>query len=319
MKWFLLLVGLLVAGFAIANWLAGRETNRRLAALEEQSRLIETRHGQLEYQSWGEGPTILVLHGAGGGFDQGALLAGAIGPDGHRTISVSRFGYLRSMLPDDASPTAQAYALVDLMDALGVERAHILAMSGGVPSALRFAALFPDRTGRLALLSSAPITPFSREIEGRPVPTWVYSMLFGNDTVYWLLSRFARPQLQAAFDAQKELMAAVSPEEQRFVNALIDGFLPASQRLPGLNNEGAAVDPSLDYGLGTITAESFIVHTEDDAMNPASVGAYIADGLPNATYLVLPSGGHLLLGHHQALRARLTTFLNADGVPRAND
>jgi 2-hydroxy-6-oxonona-2,4-dienedioate hydrolase len=312
MKWFVFAAGVLIVGLVLAVWLAGRQTDARIAILEASSRLIETRHGTLEYAEWGQGPAVLVLHGAGGGFDQGTLLAKAIGPDGYRYISVSRFGYLRSALPQDASTSAQAEALADLLDALDIERANLLAMSGGVPPALRFAALFPRRTGKLVLLSSAPITPFSPDVGGRPIPTWVYSALLGNDAVYWLLSHGARSQLQAAFDARGDLLATASDEERRFVDALIDGFLPASQRLPGLNNEGAAVNPDLDYALATITAPALVVHTRDDRMNPVGIGGYIAERLTNAAYVELPNGGHLLLGHHAPVRESVTLFLTGD-------
>ena len=164
--------------------LALADTRKRIAELEAERSLAQTRHGEIEYVSWGEGPPLLVVHGAGGGFDQGRLLARAIGGDGFRWISVSRFGYLGSAMPDEASTAAQAEAFVDLLDAMGIERVSILAMSGGVPPSLKFAEMFPERVDRMMLLSSAPFTPFMPVVEDRPIPTWAYSALLGNDVVY---------------------------------------------------------------------------------------------------------------------------------------
>jgi hypothetical protein len=49
-----------------------------------ESRVIATRHGPVEYATWASGPAVLVAHGAGGGYDQGTVIAKAFGGDGFR-------------------------------------------------------------------------------------------------------------------------------------------------------------------------------------------------------------------------------------------
>src|SRR4051812_12908185 len=56
------------------------------------SELAETRCGLIEYAVRGQGPAVLIVHGAGGGFDQGLLFAEPIAQAGFRAIAVSRFG-----------------------------------------------------------------------------------------------------------------------------------------------------------------------------------------------------------------------------------
>ena len=309
MKWVAVALGIVLVCCAVAYRGASNEVYVRQVYLDSLAERVATAHGIVEYAIIGEGPPLVVLHGAGGGFDQGLLLASAMAPAGRRLIVLSRFGYLGSTLPEDASTTAQARAIAELLDGLEVGSVDFLAMSGGVPPALRFAQIFPARTGKLVLLSSAPVTPFSPDVEGRPVPTWVYTALLGNNTVYWLLSRYGRDQLRTGFDARPELMAGLSNDESRFVEELIDGFLPASARLAGLRNEGAAVDPSTHYALDTITAPTLIVHAGDDRMNPFEVAEFLKVSLANPTYLPLETGGHLLLGHHSELQEVITGFL----------
>ena len=41
--------------------------------------IIKTRRGPVEYAEYGEGPAVLALHGAMGGYDQSLLLARTIG------------------------------------------------------------------------------------------------------------------------------------------------------------------------------------------------------------------------------------------------
>lgn len=302
--------GLLLLVVVLAlSFLSLRETRARLSTIEEERSFAATRHGPVEYISWGEGPPILVVHGAGGGFDQGRLLARTIGGDGYHWIAVSRFGYLGSPMPETPSTAAQAEAFADLLDALGLERVDILAMSGGVPPSLKFAEMFPARIERMMLLSSAPFTPFSPTVDDRPIPSWSYSALLGNDVVYWTLTKVARGSLGEAFDIRADLREGLTDAEQTFVADLIDGFLPASQRLDGVNNEGAAVDPAAIYNLEAIRAEVLIVHARDDRLNPFAVGQTIAARIPNSRLLALDRGGHLLLGHHGELRREFHLLL----------
>ena len=289
------------------------ETGKRVQQLEAERSFVESRFGRIEYVSWGEGPPILVIHGAGGGFDQGRLLAKAVGGDGNRWIAVSRFGYLSSGLPSDPSIVAQAGAFAELLDQLELHQAHILAISGGVPPALKFAELYPDRTGRMVMLSSAPFTPYGPNVENRPVPTWMYSALLGNDVAYWVMTKVGRESLAEAYDARSELRTNLRSEEEAFVQELIDTFLPASQRLDGIRNEVAAVDPELIYELEDIQADVLVVHAHDDRLNPFEIGETVAARIKGARLLPLESGGHLLLGHHAELRNRIEAFFSFTG------
>ncbi|WP_435417909.1 alpha/beta hydrolase [Parerythrobacter aurantius] len=309
----LAIIGSLAVLGASVSILGNRAADKRRSELAAERSLAATRHGPIEYVSWGEGPPVLVIHGAGGGFDQGRLLAEAVGGNRHRFIAVSRFGYLGSVMPSNPSTAAQAEAMLDLLDRLRIERASILAMSGGVPPALKFAEMFPDRTDRLVLLSSAPFTPFSPEVEERPIPTWAYSTLLGNDAIYWALTTIASGQLRSAFDARPELLEGLPVEEVQFVDRLVDTFLPASDRLVGVGNEGAAVDPDATYRLEAISAPTLVVHAKDDSLNPFAIAEEIARRIPVARLVAFERGGHLLLGHHAQLRALVEEFTSTQG------
>jgi pimeloyl-ACP methyl ester carboxylesterase len=205
----LIATALVLAAIGVTvSLLAAQDVRARNEALARDALYAQTRHGVIEYAAWGEGAPVLVIHGAGGGFDQGQLIAEAFGGDGVHWIAISRFGYLGSALPADASPSAQADAIVDLLDSLGVERVSIMAFSGGTPPALQFAERYPERVERMALLSSAPFTPFTPPTEARPIPDWLYQALFGNDAAYWALSKLAPGVLEQAFDARADRRSA---------------------------------------------------------------------------------------------------------------
>jgi pimeloyl-ACP methyl ester carboxylesterase len=65
----------------------------------------------------------MMIHGTGGGFDQGLLFAHRLRESGFQIIAPSRFGYLRSTFPVDASPAHQADVLVELLDHRGIATA----------------------------------------------------------------------------------------------------------------------------------------------------------------------------------------------------
>lgn len=288
-----------------------RATRDRLAA---GSQIIETRHGPMEYTTWGQGPPVLVVHGAGGGYDQGISIARAYGGEGLRWISPSRFGYLRTPLPADASTAAQAEAFADLLDALGIERVAILAMSGGVPPSLQFAQRYPERTSALVLLSTAPYTPLTAGEQKLPAPIWVYQALFSSDFPYWVLQKVAHSRLEPIFDITPALRAEATLEEQAFIASQVEAFQPVTGRIEGVQNEAAAIDPGARYLVEEIRMPSLIIHARDDHINPFSFGEYTAQHLRDAQFLPLASGGHLLLGHHAEVRARANTFLRQDAT-----
>lgn len=298
---------LLALGAVYASYRSDLSRARdRLAA---DSALVETRQGRVEVAIRGDGPPLLLLHGAGGGYDQALLLARMFAPEGHRLIAVSRFGYLRSDLPPDASTAAQAEALAEVLDALGIDRVGVLAMSGGVPPALQLAALHPDRVSGLALLSSAPFTPLAAESQDLPMPDWAYQALFASDFPIWAILRLFPKALDAAFDVTPGLRKKMSPEEIADVQSLVDGFLPVTDRLRGLANEAAAIDPDAHYALDLITAPTLVVHARDDGINPFPIAEFLVGSLPRARFLPLAEGGHLLIGHQQAVRQAIAETL----------
>lgn len=316
----LIVLGMGVALAALLAVVFLVDSRKRAGALHAGAAVVMTDLGPVEVARRGAGFPILVIHGAGGGYDQGLLLAEAFGGGGFDWVAPSRFGYLRSPSPADASTAAQADAFAALLDELGLDRVGVLAMSGGVPPALQLAQRHPARVTSLVLLSSAPFTPFTAGDQELPVPIGVYNALFASDFPYWLLRRLAPGLIAPMFDVGQERRENLTAEEMAFVNAMMEAFDPVTARVDGLKNEGAAIDPAAHYDLSAIAAPTLIVHAQDDSLNPVIVARALGEGLPNADLLILPDGGHLLLGHHGTIRAKVGAILSAtalqSGTPR---
>ncbi|HEX2336494.1 MAG TPA: alpha/beta fold hydrolase, partial [Hyphomicrobiaceae bacterium] len=108
---------------------------------------------------------------------------------GFRVVAMSRFGYLRTAMPVDASPAAQAEAHLALMDALEIDRAVVLGVSAGAPSAMQLALRHPDRCQALSVLvpmAYRPETEPSAIASLSPVGEKLLMFLVGSDLAFWL-------------------------------------------------------------------------------------------------------------------------------------
>ena len=282
--------------------------------LSGDSRMAETPFGAIEYATWGEGPPALIIHGAGGGYDQGRLMAEHFVGDGFSWLAVSRFGYLRSPLPEDASTAAQAEAIAALMDQQGLARTAVVGVSGGVPPALQLAIRHPEKVSALVLASSAPFTPLNAGAQDLPLPAWAYQALFSIDFPYWALTKIAPDRLLGIYDATPALMELAGAEDTAFARAMVDAFLPVTLRVAGTRNEGAAIDPNAPTPIDRITAPALVIHARDDGINPFPIAEYLARTLPQAETATFDTGGHMLLGRSEEVRAAIRDFLARHGT-----
>ena len=76
--WLALAVGLLSASTACVAGAYSRDLERARQSVTGRSQVIQTSVGQLEYAVAGKGPPLLMIHGTGGGFDQGLAFASGI-------------------------------------------------------------------------------------------------------------------------------------------------------------------------------------------------------------------------------------------------
>ena len=244
-RWIVLVsLGLVLVGtVAMIGWRFNHDLALATARAAQGGVLLPTRCGPIEYQDVGAGVPLLVVHGSGGGHDQGMAFAGTLAQHAVRVIAMSRFGYLGTQMPADASATAQADAHVCLLDALGVGRAAVKGGSAGAPSALQMAIRHPDRFSALILLVPLAYKPATQADSAPPMPTWVEALmmrLIGSDFLFWAALHVARDQvIKVVLATPPELLATASQQERSRVNAMLDNILPVSTRAEGLRSDSS--------------------------------------------------------------------------------
>ena len=279
------------------------------------SELINTTCGPIEYQEKGSGTALLSVHGSGGGFDQGMAFAGSLASRGFRVIAMSRFGYLRTPIPDNFSAAAQADAHVCLLDALGLERAAVLGGSAGAPSALQMAIRHPDRVSALILL--VPLTYKPPVVTGSapPLPAWVeHTMMaaLGSDFLFWAASHGARDQMiRTVLATPPKALASASPSERARIDGMLDNILPVSQRAEGLRSDTAAGKHLSPSPLESIRMPTLVISARDDLYGTYASAKYTAGRIPGAKFIGFEQGGHTWVGHDDEVRAAIVDLLVA--------
>jgi 2-hydroxy-6-oxonona-2,4-dienedioate hydrolase len=315
------ILGLVFLAALASAWFAyERDVRRERARVASGSQIAATRCGPIEFASAGRGPAVLLVHGAGGGFDQVLDIARELSGHGYQAIAMSRFGYLRTPLPSDASPAAQADAHACLLDTLGIERASIIGISAGAPSSMRFALRHPQRTTALALLVPLAYAPRQAQAPSE-LPRATRFMLekaVRSDLLYWATLK-AAPSLVAktVLATRPEVLAAASPQEQARAQAVMQRLLPLSERKHGLLNDWAIGATIARYPLERITAPTLVVSLEDDLYGTFHSARFTAAHIPGARFVGYASGGHAWVGHHKEIFAQLVAFLGGGAPPPA--
>jgi len=308
LTWVLGVAGVGVLGMAVAYLHDIGAAHRRVSA---GSAVTETRCGRIEYAERGNGPPVLVVHGAGGGFDQGLLLGRRLSDHGYRVIAVSRFGYLRTPLPADASAESQADAHACLLDALGITRAPVFGVSAGGPSSIQFCLRHPDRCRAMILL--VPLAYPAQTADRLPPSTQlVLERVVRSDFLMWAGTRLFRSKMvETVLGTPVQDVRGASDAERGRVYTMLDLILPVSPRAQGLLNEGAVALALRPLPFDRISAPTLIASATNDGYGTYAGARYTAEHITGARFLGYASGGHMFVGHEAEFASEALELLDA--------
>jgi len=238
------------------------------------SEFVQAGEARIAFERAGEGPPLVLVHGAEASRQMFAALVPLLAP--HFTV----IAYDQRDCGDTEGPEQPA-TLADLahdahrlVKALGFKRAHVFGSSFGGRVAQALALLHPATVDRLVLGSTWPL-PRSYE-ELCPDAGRLARLRGGLPDTAEELAGFFFPE---AFLAQK-------PELRRlFANAR-----PASARSA---RRAVTVQSTLEMGVADIVAPTLVLAGELDRVVPASVTLAMAHRIRGADAVLLPAVGHV--------------------------
>jgi 2-hydroxy-6-oxonona-2,4-dienedioate hydrolase len=306
----LAIAGGLLAGFgAFAYSEYSRDIRAARARVSSGSNVLYTPCGRIEYAEAGNGPPVLVIHGAGGGFDQGLELAQPLIAAGFRVIAVSRFGYLRTPMPAVASPEAQADAHACLLDALKIGRVAVIGGSAGAPSAMQLCLRHPERCSALVLLFPMAFAPDRAQVKPSALFSFVIKATLHSDFPFWAATKITPNTLiKTVLGTPVQDFRAASRDEQERALEVMRHILPVSQREKGIWND-ATISPVLPrFDLERFNVPTLLISAEDDLYGTYPSAGYTAAQISGARFVGYPTRGHLLLGHWMEASSEVVAF-----------
>jgi 2-hydroxy-6-oxonona-2,4-dienedioate hydrolase len=125
---------------------------------ESTSKYVQAGDIRLHYNEAGAGDVVIMIHGGGPGASGWSNYATNIAPfaEKYRTLLVDMPGYGKSdaRVAEDWRNRMNARALKDMLDALGIEKAHFVGNSMGGATSATFAIMYPERINKLVLMGA---------------------------------------------------------------------------------------------------------------------------------------------------------------------
>lgn len=227
----------------------------------------------------GDGPPLLYLHSASGeSFMWMDLLNGlAEQREVHAPLSPGFFGSEGIEQIHDIEDLA--FHNLALMDERGWESVDVMGCSLGGWVALEIAARYPERVGRLVLVSSVGI-----RLADVPMADLFALQLGQEDKMRELVFH----------DPEHPLAKLVIPTFDELDDEQLMAFIQAMAATAKVGWNPYMHDPRLEPLLPRVSADTLVVWGADDRIAPLPYGEHLAQRIPNARLVTVPECGHAI-------------------------
>ncbi|SFF54805.1 alpha/beta fold hydrolase [Blastococcus tunisiensis] len=255
----------------------------RVGHIPFRVRYVEVGRWRTRVLEAGEGPALILMHGTGGHLE--AYLRNISALAEHYHVIAYDFpghGYT-THAEEDLEIDAYVGHLLELVDVLGIAKAHLSGESLGGWVAIKFAAAYPERVDRLVLNTpggtmATPevmerIRSLSQAAADDPSPERVRARL------EWLM---ARPSsvTDELVDVRRAIYAQPGfPTSMRHILCLQD---------PEIRSRNL-IEPT---ELAAIPGPALVVWTSDDPSGPAGTGMAMAEAMPRGEFQLIEDAGH---------------------------
>ena len=232
----------------------------------------------LAHDERGSGPAIVLIHGHPFSRRMCGAQLDALS-DRFRVVAPDLPGYGESPPRGETiTPRELADAVVELMDALGVERATVVGLSLGGLVAMELGLGFPDRVDGLVLTATtaAPLTPEEAEMRRSTA------------------ERLERNgMLDHALEMAGRLFGPAARREPALVLPILETMLTTSAAGAAAALRGRAERPPYHELLPALRAPSLVLAGDADFFSTAEITAQLVAALPEPEVVILPGIGHM--------------------------
>ena len=266
----------------------------------------------------GSGDPVLFIHGGPNSGSTWAPIVEAF--DGYQRLLVDRPGTGLSE-PYADIPTGEEYLglsdrfVPDLLDALGIDRSHVVASSLGGFIAIRSAAVAPERFGRMVQMACPAMAP------GMLLPKFMGLM---SNKLFRRVTGILPPSRKVSNDIMRQIGHGKSIDAGRIPDTFTDWYLDLQRYTDTMRNDGELIgmavsrkhgfDPALaltDETLSAVETPTLFLWGEDDGFGGLDVARRTTDPMPNVTLEMVPDAGHLpWLDFPAEIGARTRAFLD---------
>ena len=242
------------------------------------------------YQDHGQGNPIFLIHGSGPGVTAYAnwRLTMPVLAEKFRVIAPDMVGFGFTERPANVSYTMDMWVshALSLMDALKIEKAHLVGNSFGGGLALALALKAPDRVHRLVLMGSAGTK---------------FQLTDGLDAVWGYKGTLEHMKELVGLFAFNKNLVSDDLAKLRYEASIRPGFQEAfSAMFPAPRQRWVDALASDEGKIKTMAHETLIIHGRDDAIIPLQASLRLHDLIPKSQLHVFGQCGHWTQIEHSA-------------------
>jgi pimeloyl-ACP methyl ester carboxylesterase len=225
---------------------------------------------------------VVLVHGSGPGVTSYAnwrLVLPELGKDFH-CVAPDMVGFGYSERPEGVNYSLDTWAdqTLGVMDALGIEKAHLIGNSFGGGIALRLATKHPDRVHKMVLMGSMGV-PFE--------------LTEGLDNVWGFEGTLEHMKTVMGYFAYDQKLTSGDLAQARFEGATQPGFQEAfSSMFPAPRQRWVDSMTVDEKEIRALPHRTLIVHGREDKVIPVSNSYQLLELLDNADLSVYSHCGH---------------------------
>ena len=237
----------------------------------------------LYYEIIGQGHPLVMIRGVGSNLDHWYDQVPALS-EKYQLLVFDNRGIARSSDPGGPFSTRDMAAdTTALMDAVGIEKAHVLGYSMGGMIAQEMALNDPQRVAGLILVATD--CGISLRIKAKPEASRLFSEMIRLGTDEAKAAAAGCLFAKQTVDRKPEVIQRYTEVSQRF---------PTSQKM--LAKQWAAVTRhDACNRLQNISSPTLAVTGSEDVLIPPQNAALLAEKIPDAQMIAIDGGGHLFL------------------------